>query len=69
MNLESITATVGLLLNGQLELPARQADIEPAPMSLHPDVQESLQGKFPRGLYSHQSRAIAASLEGKEVHG
>lgn len=67
MNLEGIIASVGLRLNDQLELPARQASFEPAPESLHSDVREYLQAKFPGGLYSHQSRAIAASLDGKDI--
>jgi DEAD/DEAH box helicase domain-containing protein len=67
MNLESIAASVGLCLVDKLDLRAREPVFEPAPASLHPDVQDYLRGKFPRGLYSHQSQAIAASLDRKDV--
>jgi hypothetical protein len=67
MNLESIIASVGLRLNDQLELAAHQAAFEPAPESLPPGVREYLQATFPRGLYSHQSRAVAASLAGQDI--
>ena len=57
----------GLPVHGTLEIPGRDAQYSEAPHQLHPRVREILTAAYPTGLYSHQSEAISASLNGQDV--
>ncbi len=49
------------------ELPARPARFEPVPGRLHPSVRRALSGRGIGELYSHQSQAVRAALEGDNL--
>jgi DEAD/DEAH box helicase domain-containing protein len=57
----------GLPVHGTLELPERDPVYAETPAKLHRRVREIVAAMFPAGLYSHQSLAIAASLDGEDV--
>ena len=45
----------------------KKARYAPLPKSLHPGVHSNLAARFPKGLYSHQSEAIAMGLDGQNI--
>lgn len=65
--IEAIAQQVGLRISDRAELTPRLATLLPPPEELHADVRAYLNRKFPNGLYSHQSKAIIASLAGDGV--
>jgi DEAD/DEAH box helicase domain-containing protein len=62
-----VLETIGLPVHGRLELPGREATYSEPPAQLDARVREILADAFPAGLYSHQAKAIAASLNGEDI--
>src|SRR6266516_36897 len=62
-----VAELIGIKIGQHIELPQRQASLLPPPLELHPDVGDYLNQKYPSGLYSHQSKAISAVLNGHDI--
>src|SRR6266849_1658418 len=65
--IEVVAEESGIRISQRVELPGKSASFLPPPMELHPDVLSFLKGKYPSGLYGHQSKAITAVLSGKDI--
>ena len=48
-------------------LPGRKGSLVPVPACLHDTVRAHLERSFPRGIYSHQAKAIQHSLAGEDI--
>jgi DEAD/DEAH box helicase domain-containing protein len=56
-----------ITLVDQVHYAARQGQYSTIPDRLHPDIQGWLAERYPQGLYSHQSAALAAFLGSEDV--
>lgn len=65
--IELVEKVGGFEISERVDLPSREAELRAVPTSLHPAVVQYLVEKYPQGLYSHQSEAIQASIEGQDV--
>jgi DEAD/DEAH box helicase domain-containing protein len=57
----------GLAVTGSHAIPAREARYAKAPPRLAPRVRKQLSALYPKGLFLHQSMAIDALLDGRNV--
>lgn len=57
----------GFQVQERAVLSSREPVYEPVPKGLHGKIAEVLAQEFPRGLYAHQAKAIAALLRGQDV--
>jgi DEAD/DEAH box helicase domain-containing protein len=66
-NLNSILNSVGIPVTEEIKIPGRPAVIQPQPQGLAGPVADRLAQVYPEGLYSHQSNALKAFLDGNDV--
>lgn len=57
----------GFTVSDRLALQPKSATFGPIPRGLHPQIQRRLAAEYVQGLYGHQSRALEAALEGRDV--
>lgn len=63
----AVADKAGYYVTEEAQLPGRQARHRPIPSGLHPRVRTLLEGRFPNGLYLHQSAAVGDALQGQDV--
>lgn len=54
-------------INDVVFYPAKLAKYAPIPANLHPNIKQRIEAAYPKGLYSHQAKAIELGLTGHNV--
>jgi DEAD/DEAH box helicase domain-containing protein len=70
LNLQEVVALAekaGFTIGERVKLPSRPAQYQAIPTGLNPKVKTLFEQRFSRGLYTHQARALEASLQGRNI--
>jgi DEAD/DEAH box helicase domain-containing protein len=62
-----IAENLGAEINDVVFYPAKSAKYAPIPFDLYPSIKKRIQSFYPKGLYSHQAKAIELGLAGNSV--
>lgn len=65
--LAEIVTRAGFVLHEDVTLPGQEPVFHPVPDGLHPQVVDVISKRFPEGIYSHQARAVATLVGGRDI--
>lgn len=65
--LKALVAESGFELTEQIDLAGRPGAYAPVPTGLGPTLRRELEGRLPKGMYTHQARGIDLALAGHDL--